>query len=86
MVLGLVMVACGGSDTAEEVVNLRDTLVDTMQTRIGDMIDVVLNDKLISADAAKEIKARKLKSVFDNYELYSYNHNADEKELVRLAL
>ena len=74
------------ADTAEEVVNLRDTLVDTMQTRIGDMIDVVLNDSLISSEVRTLVKERKLKSIFDNYELYSYNHNADEKELVRLAL
>ena len=74
------------ADTAEEVINLRETLVDTMQTRIGNMIDVILKDKLISTDAAEEIKARKLKSIFDNYELYSYNHNDDEEELVRLAL
>ena len=74
------------ADTAEEVVNLRDTLVDTMQTRIGDMIDVVLNVSIISSEVRTLFKERKLKSIFDNYELYSYNHNADEKELVRLAL
>ena len=74
------------ADTAEEVINLREQLVDSMQTRIGKMIDVVLNDSLISSEVRTLVKERKLKSIFDNYELYSYNHNDDEKELVRLAL
>tara|TARA_B100000287_G_C20574518_1_gene757888 strand:- start:47 stop:1156 length:1110 start_codon:yes stop_codon:yes gene_type:complete len=74
------------ADTAEEVMDLRKQLTDTMQTRVGKMIDIVLHDKLISTDAAKEIKERKLKQIFDNYELYSYNHCEDEKELVRLAI
>ena len=73
-------------DSAVVVFTLRDRLVDTMQTRIGDMIDVVLNDSLISGEVRTIVKERKLKKIFDNYELYSYNHNADEKELVRLAL
>ena len=74
------------ADTAEEVINLRDQLVDTMQTRVGLMIDAVLNDSLISGEVRTIVKERKLKKIFDNYELYSYNHNDDEKELVRLAL
>ena len=74
------------ADTAEEVINLREQLVDTMQTRVGLMIDAVLNDSLISGEVRTIVKERKLKKIFDNYELYSYNHNADEKELVRLAL
>ena len=57
-----------------------------MQTRVGLMIDAVLNDSVISGEVRTIVKERKLKKIFDNYELYSYNHNDDEKELVRLAL
>ena len=74
------------ADTAEEVNELRKQLVDTMQTRIGAMIDVILNDSLLSSEVRTLVKEKKLKSIFDNYELYSYNHCEDEKELVRLAI
>ena len=74
------------ADTAEEVINLRETLVDTMQTRIGLMIDIVLNDSLISDEVKDIVKERQLKKIFDNFELYSYNHNEDEEELVKLAI
>ncbi len=74
------------ASTAEEVINLRETLVDTMQTRIGLMIDVVLDDSLISDEVRDIVKERQLKKIFDNFELYSYNHNEDEEELVKLAI
>ena len=74
------------ADTAEEVIELRRQLTDTMQTRIGLMIDIVLDDEDVAKSLAVKIKERKLKSIFDNYELYSYNHNDDEEELGRLAI
>ena len=74
------------ADTAEEVIRLREHLVDTMQTHIGEVIDVILNDSLISSEVRSLVKERKLKQIFDNYELYSYNHCEGEKELVRLAI
>lgn len=74
------------SDTAEEVYELRKQLVDTMQTRVGDMIDRILNDSFISGEVRTIVKERKLKSIFDNYELFSYNHVTGEKGLIRLAV
>ena len=74
------------ANTAEEVYELRKQLVDTMQTRIGDMLDVVLTDPLISSEVKTLVKEKKLKSVFDNYQLFSYYHVTGEKELVRLAI
>ena len=74
------------ADTAEEVNELRKQLVDTMQTRVGKVIDRVLDNDLIGDGLKTIIKKNLLKTIFDNYELYSYNHNDDEEELVRLAL
>jgi hypothetical protein len=74
------------AETAEEVYEMRKQLVNTMQTHVGYMTDLMLNHPLMSNELVTLVKDQKQKSFFDNYQLFSYNHVAGEKELVRLAI
>ena len=73
------------SKTAGEVLNTRKLWRDSLVLKVSELAEFFLDGEVPERylDATKEDK---VKSFFDNFEVWSYNHLETEEEMVRIAI
>lgn len=72
--------------TADEVKQLRESWRKTLVFYAETVIGYSMKNEYISPKARKEYVQERLSKLFENFELYSYNHLEDEKNLVKIDI